>query len=1534
MTGGVQFDRADVAATLDDAKGYTLYFQNYLDSSAFTNPERQLIQSLLPTLRDWYVQAGPSGMNVIDAQNRGAFMLGGRGADVLTGGSQTDLLVGNAGADRLNGGGGNDVLLGGAGFDTYIYNAGDGTDQIEDRMRRKWLLVNGQMMVGGASVVQVSLTTRTRASDGQYTFVHSGSTLTINGQITIQDWQPGEFGVTLRDLSTLPTGTPAVIDYNNGWETETLRLRFHLALTMQGGLLCRTPLKIMWSMEQAGHDLIMTDPGHPALYGGNEVVNAGDGSDYIIGNTNDRLFGEAGDDVIKGGRGQDVLDGGEGHDFLLADYVDAPGANDYLDGGADDDALLGGTGDDILLGGDGDDQIFADDIAGYATRPEGRDYVDGGAGDDWASGGLGDDVLLGGADKDRLYGDNAPVSDAYVWTELPWVPVGTGFPPDAFFQGFTFSILPGVNPAFHSMTGGSDYLEGGAGDDYLQGDAGNDVLLGGTENDTLYGDDLSLDEVTPGNDLLDGGAGNDDLFGGGGTDTLLGGAGNDELYGDFTNDPTGGKDWLDGGAGNDTLAGGQGDDVIFGGANQDLLVGNQGQDILDGGSGNDELQGGAGVDVLRGGTGEDYLFGEDGADTLFGDEGSDNLSGDAGEDVLIGGSGADVLVGGAGVDTYLFNLGDGVDTIVDAPGEGNKLVFGPGVSGQDISLGLGSLLVRVGSNGDAIHIQGFDPADPTQSAGIDVFEFADGTTLTHTELIARGFDLVGTAGDDVLNGGETYRGIFGLDGNDALTGGAIDNVLDGGDGNDVIIGNGGVDQLSGGTGDDIMQGGDGNDVLKGDAGNDRLEGEAGDDTIDAGTGDDLVNAGAGNDTVLGGEGNDTIFAGTGDDTAAGGAGDDTVYGQGGTDVVDGGTGNDLFVGAPGSYSYAFGTGSGHDIIDSSQGGSYIIQMSAGVLPSDVIVGRVDRTITLSLNGGFDTLTLPSFYENHSFHVQFADKTVWDANSIHNQAGGSLQVGTKGSDFILGYNGFPDELIGLAGDDGYAVNDLGDVVVEAPDEGHDGVVSTVDFTLPDNVEDLTLSDPFALYDLVGPVVLHVDPAAVFATGNALNNVLSGNSFDNVLTGGAGDDTLNGGQLIYGNLISTHNDDTLTGGPGNDTYYFSAFYGGVDTIIDQSSTGESNTLIFSDLSYFGSDPLAGFHLRLDGTTLVMQMDIHPFSIVENTREVRFPNFNPNDAYGSHAIDVFDFQDGTLLSYQQIIDLGIDVQGTSQDDIVTGTNAPNRIHGGAGDDTLLGGPRNDIYLFDRGDGVDTIVDTAVAGAMNEIRFGTGLSLGDLEVVQEANSLTIQTGPNGDTIVLSNYDPAGQTGSSVIGSITFTNGLHLSLDELVNFSGGTDGNDTFSGTDGVDRYNAKGGNDVVTGGGGNDLLLGGSGQDDLKGDTGNDQLFGGYDYDTLTGGIGDDTLDGGAGADVYVFNPGDGHDVILDRADSGGNNRLLFGPGITLSDLLFNQDYGGQFGISINGINIIINGIYVGSNGDRIDLPNFRDVPQVFTPSRSQTA
>ena len=65
-----------------------------------------------------------------------------------------------------------------------------------------------------------------------------------------------------------------------------------------------------------------------------------------------------------------------------------------------------------------------------------------------------------------------------------------------------------------------------------------------------------------------------------------------------------------------------------------------------------------------------------------------------------------------------------------------------------------------------------------------------------------------------------------------------------------------------------------------------------------------------------------------------------------------------------------------------------------------------------------------------------------------------------------------------------------------------------------------------------------------------------------------------------------------------------------------------------------------------------------------------------------------------------------------------------------------------------------------------------------------------------------------------------------------------------------------------------------ELSGLGGNDQLTGSAGADTIIGGTGDDRLDGGAGDDIYLFNRGDGQDVITDTA---GVNRLSFGTDIT---------------------------------------------------------
>ena len=131
-----------------------------------TNNESQLIQLLLPTLRDWYVQAGSGGMTAAGDHNRGAFMLGGSGVDTLTGGSRSDLLVGNAGNDTLDGGADADAMLGGQGDDTYLVD--DAGDQVIEESNN------------GRDTVQSSVTFKFSTGDNLENLMLTG-TNNING---------------------------------------------------------------------------------------------------------------------------------------------------------------------------------------------------------------------------------------------------------------------------------------------------------------------------------------------------------------------------------------------------------------------------------------------------------------------------------------------------------------------------------------------------------------------------------------------------------------------------------------------------------------------------------------------------------------------------------------------------------------------------------------------------------------------------------------------------------------------------------------------------------------------------------------------------------------------------------------------------------------------------------------------------------------------------------------------------------------------------------------------------------------------------------------------------------------------------------------------------------------------------------------------------------------------------------------------------------------------------------------------------------
>ncbi|MBC7986235.1 MAG: calcium-binding protein [Sphingomonadaceae bacterium] len=127
-----------------------------------------------------------------------------------------------------------------------------------------------------------------------------------------------------------------------------------------------------------------------------------------------------------------------------------------------------------------------------------------------------------------------------------------------------------------------------------------------------------------------------------------------------------------------------------------------------------------------------------------------------------------------------------------------------------------------------------------------------------------------------------------------------------------------------------------------------------------------------------------------------------------------------------------------------------------------------------------------------------------SETVNGGAGDDVLHGLGGNDKLNGKGG-ADEMRGGAGDDVFIVDQPGDFAVELADEGFDEVVATVNHTLGDNVEALTLKG-----------------AANQGTGNGGANEIAGAGQNDTLLGLGGDDV----------LIGNGGGDSLDGGDGID------------------------------------------------------------------------------------------------------------------------------------------------------------------------------------------------------------------------------------------------------------------------------------------------------------------------------------------------------------------------------------------------------------------
>ncbi|MGJ5634370.1 calcium-binding protein, partial [Nostoc sp. CALU 1950] len=276
----------------------------------------------------------------------------------------------------------------------------------------------------------------------------------------------------------------------------------------------------------------------------------------------------------------------------------------------------------------------------------------------------------------------------------------------------------------------------------------------------------------------------------------------------------------------------------------------------------------------------------------MGSNSADTINGKAGNDIITAKKGNDILTGGGGKDKFIYNLGDGTDTITDFGGIGkgtnptaaviaevDTIKFqGAGLSAQNL------LLTQNGSNLE-ITFEGVDGAKVLlNNFKLENLENlnASGAKPAIGNILFDGQTSI-TDSFDVFDANSTQTSLFNKNAVTFLND-LSNNITGLDDSNDVINGQGGNDKIDGKSGNDLLRGGAGNDTLIGGEGDNTLLGGTGDDNLSANssTGDNLLSGGDGNDSLsVSGyvevnypDGYD--FRSSGKNTLNGGAGNDTL----------------------------------------------------------------------------------------------------------------------------------------------------------------------------------------------------------------------------------------------------------------------------------------------------------------------------------------------------------------------------------------------------------------------------------------------------------------------------------------------------------------------------------------------------------------------------------------------------------------------------------------------------------------------------------
>lgn len=577
----------------------------------------------------------------------------------------------------------------------------------------------------------------------------------------------------------------------------------------------------------------------------------------------------------------------------------------------------------------------------------------------------------------------------------------------------------------------------------------------------------------------------------------------------------------------------------------------------------------------------------------------------------------------------------------------------------------------------------------------------------------------------------------------------------------------------------------------------------------------------------------------------------TITGTAGNDRLDGATGADTLTGAGGNDTY---------IIDNA--GDSVVELAGGGVDTARI--RTSWTLTAeveNLTAGVSGLTGTGNGLN---------------NGMTGTAGADTLVGLDGDDTLDGGAG-ADRLDGGAGNDTYILDNVGDVVVEAPDGGIDTAVLMVNgLTVGAGIENIRLG------------------------GTA--HVVAGGAGDSSITGTSGDDDLDGGEgndlLVAGegddDLRSDDGDDTLAGGGGDDSYHIGSGhllgdrveiedYLGHDDLDCSGSTGDDHidlsgetetevedcvvvipgggtvsgpmdVQFLQDLSGSFGDDIATVRTLVPGIVAVLQA-------VQPNAQFGVSSFidKPVSPFGAVAEWVYQLElaqttlaasltaayaamttrsglDAPEAQIEALMQLALHATeaGFRTDAarfVVLFTDAPFHVAG----DGAAGGittPNNGDGLFPGGGALEDY--PAIAQLQAALVAANIIPIFAIAGGVEASYQTLASQLGRGAVVTLTANS-----SNIVTAIT--EGMTIATTTRIEDAHAGSGDDEVLGSIGDNGLWGAAGNDLIDGRGGNDTLTGGTGNDVLLGGEGDDDLLVGRSH-------GADSIDGGTGTDRLI--------------------------------------------------------------------------------------